>query len=329
MNQPTGYRWAEEQLTAVTIHQIHPCNHALREIGSQQHHDAARNTDRKNRCPKKGGFTMQIVRFRDDVGEVHWGERVSNTRAKLLKGTPLDPSVSVTSVITECRELLAPVDPVNIYCIGKNYADHACETGSRVPERPVVFMKPTSAVQDPEKAIRLPGPTLEKPGVDFEGELAVVIGRIALDVSESEALQYVLGYTCANDVSARWWQKHAGSKQWIRGKGFDTFCPLGPVLVTARDIPDPQNLTIVTTVNGEEMQSDSTRNMVFPVAKLISYLSQGTTLLPGTVILTGTPSGVGFARTPPIYLQPGDEVEVTIEGIGSLRNRVITAESVI
>jgi 2-keto-4-pentenoate hydratase/2-oxohepta-3-ene-1,7-dioic acid hydratase in catechol pathway len=216
------------------------------------------------------------------------------------------------------------VVPVNIYCIGKNYADHAKETGSTVPERPVVFMKPTSAIQDPGKAIRLPVPAREKPGVDFEGELAVLIGRAARDVAECDALQYVLGYTCANDVSARWWQRHAGGKQWIRGKGFDTFCPLGPVLVTAEEISDPQHLTITTTVSGEEMQHDSTQNMVFPVAELISYLSQGTTLLPGTIILTGTPSGVGFVRNPPRFLEPGDEVVVTIEGIGSLKNRVAT-----
>lgn len=271
---------------------------------------------------------MQIVRFRDESGEIHWGKRISGTQTKLLKGTPFDPSFTVTSDTRECRELLAPVDPVNIYCIGKNYADHARETGSLVSERPVVFMKPTSATQDPDKAIRLPEATLEKPGVDFEGELAVIIGRVALDVPEHEALQYVLGYTCANDVSARWWQKHAGGGQWIRGKGFDTFCPLGPVLVTTDDVPDPQDLTITTTVNGDKMQDDSTGNMVFPVTELISYLSQGTTLLPGTVILTGTPSGVGFVRRPPVFLQPGDEVVVTIGRIGSLRNHVTTVESV-
>jgi 2-keto-4-pentenoate hydratase/2-oxohepta-3-ene-1,7-dioic acid hydratase in catechol pathway len=271
---------------------------------------------------------MKIVRFRDDTGSVPWGMPVSATRARVLMGTPFDPSFTLASDTRECRELLAPVLPANIYCIGKNYADHARETGSTVPERPVVFMKPTSAVQDPDKVIQLPGAAVEKPGVDFEGELAVIIGRAALNVPKHDALQYVLGYTCANDVSARWWQSHAGGGQWIKGKGFDTFCPLGPVLVTADDIPDPQDLTISTTVNGETMQSDSTGNMIFSVANIISYLSQGTTLLPGTVILTGTPSGVGFVRHPPVFLQPGDEVVVTIERIGSLRNRVVTAESV-
>lgn len=271
---------------------------------------------------------MKIVRFRDDAGGIHWGIPESDTAARLLTGTPFDPSFAVTPHIRVCRELLAPAIPPNIYCIGKNYADHARETGSAVPERPVVFMKPTSAIQSPNKAIRLPVVAIEKPGVDFEGELAVIIGKVALDVPEHDALQYVLGYTCANDVSARWWQSHAGGGQWIRGKGFDTFCPLGPVLVTSDDIPNPQDLAISTTVNGERMQNDSTRNMVFPVAELISYLSQGTTLLPGTVILTGTPSGVGFARHPPVFLQPGDDVVVTIEGIGSLKNHVLTAEPV-
>ena len=144
----------------------------------------------------------------------------------------------------------------------------------------------------------------------------------ARDVPQDEALGYVLGYTAANDVSARRWQKHAGGGQWVRGKSFNSFCPLGPALITADEIPDPQSLAISTRVNGQIMQRSTTADMIFPVAELISFLSQDTTLLPGTIILTGTPKGVGFARKPPVFLQQGDEVVVEIERIGALRNPV-------
>jgi len=162
--------------------------------------------------------------------------------------------------------------------------------------------------------------------VDYEGELAVIIGRACRNVATDAALDHVLGYTCANDVSARRWQMHAGAGQWIRGKSFDTFCPLGPALVTADEIPDPQALGLRTTVNGQVMQDHTTGDMIFPVAELISFLSRDTTLLPGTVILSGTPQGVGFARKPPVWLQPGDEVTVEIEGVGRLTNPVIAAD---
>ena len=140
-----------------------------------------------------------------------------------------------------------------------------------------------------------------------------------------DALGHVFGYTCANDVSARRWQKHAGGGQWIRGKSFDTFCPLGPLVVDAGEIPDPQNLPIRSVLNGQTMQSSNTRDMIFPVAELIAFISRDTTLLPGTVILTGTPEGVGFARKPPVYLADGDTIEVTIDGIGTLSNPVRNA----
>ncbi|MBL0731940.1 MAG: fumarylacetoacetate hydrolase family protein, partial [Desulfosarcina sp.] len=151
---------------------------------------------------------------------------------------------------------------------------------------------------------------------------AVVIGKTARNVSAGQALDYVLGYTIANDVSARRWQKNAGSMQWTRGKSFDTFCPLGPAIITADEIPDPQNLQIKCVLNDEVMQDAVTSDMIFSVAEIIAYLSEDTTLLPGTVILTGTPGGVGFVRKPPVYLKTGDEVEVTIEGIGRLVNPV-------
>jgi 2-keto-4-pentenoate hydratase/2-oxohepta-3-ene-1,7-dioic acid hydratase in catechol pathway len=158
--------------------------------------------------------------------------------------------------------------------------------------------------------------------VDYEAELAVVIGKAALDVPVESALDYVLGYTCANDVSARRWQKHGGGGQWGRGKGFDTFCPLGPVLVTADEIPDPQKLQIRCLLNGEIMQSGHSSDMIFSVATLISELSQDRTLSPGTVILTGTPPGVGVARNPPVFLSDDDVVTIEIEHIGQLTNTV-------
>ena len=161
--------------------------------------------------------------------------------------------------------------------------------------------------------------------VDFEVELAVIIGRKAKNVTAAEALDYVFGYTIGNDVSARRWQKHAGGGQWVRGKSFDTFCPLGPELVTKDLVPDPQQLRLQCFLNGRLMQDDNTSDMIFSVAGLIEYLSDSMTLLPGTVIMTGTPSGVGFARQPPVYLKPGDNLELTIDNLGTLCNPVAEA----
>lgn len=217
--------------------------------------------------------------------------------------------------------LLAPVVPSNIFCIGLNYREHAKEGGAAIPERPVVFMKPTSTLLDPGRPIVIPACCDPEGEVDYECELAVVIGKTAHNVSKEEALDYVFGYTAANDVSARKWQFMPGG-QWIRGKGFDTFCPLGPVLVTADEIPDPQTLHIRTILNGKTMQDHTTGDMIFSVAELISFLSQDTTLLPNTVILTGTPQGVGCVRKPPVWLKDGDEVVVELEKIGRLVNPV-------
>ena len=215
--------------------------------------------------------------------------------------------------------------PPAILAIGRNYAEHAAEMGSAAPERPLVFMKNPAAVIGDGEAIVIP-PVCREPGpqVDFEGELAVVIDRDCRDVAPGDALACVRGYACANDVSARWWQKDGSGGQFCRGKSFDTFCPLGP-LVPAADIPDPQSLAIRTRVNGVVMQQSNTALMLFPVATLVAELSRGMTLLAGTVILTGTPAGVGAARKPPVFLKHGDVVEVEIEGIGLLRNHVIEA----
>ena len=215
-----------------------------------------------------------------------------------------------------CR-LLAPVAPPNILAIGLNYRAHAQESGQALPERPVLFSKATTALLDPEADIVLPRAAPNE--VDYECELAIVIGRRARNVSVDQALDYVLGYTCANDVSARDVQLRLDS-QWVRGKSFDTFCPLGPWIETDMD---PDRAPIRTRPNGQVMQESNTSDLIFSCAELIAFLSARMTLLPGTVIMTGTPSGVGFARKPPVFLQPGDTVEIEVEGIGTLRNGVV------
>ncbi|WP_269525439.1 fumarylacetoacetate hydrolase family protein [Coraliomargarita parva] len=262
---------------------------------------------------------MEIVRVELADGSICYGVEVVN-RVYRLGGDLYGDYFQTEELLNPVRRL-APVEPVAIYCIGLNYREHAEEMGSALPEYPVVFMKGPASVQDPQGPILLPR-HLHSDQVDYEGELAVVIGKRCKNVSKEEALDYVLGYTCANDVSARDWQKQHGGGQWIKGKGFDTFCPLGPVLVTADQIPDPQILPLRTIVNGKIRQESWTGDMIFPVAELIAFLSGSTTLLPGTVILTGTPPGVGAAAKPPYCLKPGDEVRVEITGIGVLDNPV-------
>jgi 2-keto-4-pentenoate hydratase/2-oxohepta-3-ene-1,7-dioic acid hydratase in catechol pathway len=227
----------------------------------------------------------------------------------------------VTGKRLPVRERLAPIQPGPIIGIAQNYRAHAEEMGGALPEYPVFFLKLPGSLQDPGKPIRLPR-HLRSDKVDFEAELAVVIGRTCRNAAEEEALDYVLGYTAANDVSARDWQKEWGGGQFCRGKGFDTFCPLGPRLVTPDEIPDPDNLSIKGLLNGERMQEGHTSDLIFPIRRLIAFLSGSTTLPAGTVILTGTPSGVGAARKPPVFLKPGDVYTVEIESIGSLSNPV-------
>ncbi len=217
--------------------------------------------------------------------------------------------------------LLSPIVPPTIYCIGLNYRKHAEETGAAIPQYPVLFIKASAALHHPDQPILIPthAPSHK---VDYECELAVVIGRRAKNVRAADALDYVLGYTCANDVSARDWQMEWGGGQFCRGKSFDTFCPLGPVLVTADAIPNPNALDIRTVLNGKTVQAANTSDMIFDVPTLIEFLSADCTLEPGCVILTGTPSGVGAARKPPLWMRPGDEVRIEIDGIGSLHNTV-------
>lgn len=262
---------------------------------------------------------MKLIRFHDSDGHLHWGEWLAEGSARPLTSSIYEPWTFSQQTLS-VEELLAPIELTNIFGIGRNYSAHIAETGAERPERPLVFMKPTSALQHPGQAIEIP--TSAPKWVDYEAELAVVIGRIAKNVSEKEAFEYVLGYTAANDVTARDCQKHDG--QWPRAKGFDTFCPLGPCLVAATAI-DPNDLAVKSRLNGQEMQNSRTSQMLFSPAELVSYLSHQFTLLPGTVILTGTPEGVGYVRQPPALLKPGDEIAVEVEGIGVLRNPVRSA----
>lgn len=213
--------------------------------------------------------------------------------------------------------LQAPIQPGKIVCIGKNYGDHAKETGSDIPQFPIVFAKFPSAIIAPHQPITWRSSITQK--VDWEGELAVVMGKTAKDVSEANAYDYVFGYTIANDVSARDLQLDATS-QWTRGKSLDTFCPLGPCIVTRDEITDPHELAVKTLVNGETRQDGNTRDMIFKIPFLISYVSRSFTLEAGDLILTGTPSGVGQGMNPPQFLKDGDTVSITVEGIGELTN---------
>ncbi len=216
-------------------------------------------------------------------------------------------------------EVLAPVPrPGKVVCVGLNYRDHAREAKMEVPTSPVIVAKFPTSVVGSGAPIVLPAGDER---IDFEAELGVVIGRRVRDLSEADALSCVCGYLNANDVSARGFQKLDG--QWVRAKSCDTFAPMGPALVTADEVPDPGALDIRLRLNGEEMQHSNTDEFVFSIPALLAFLSATMTLEPGDVVLTGTPPGVGFARQPPVYLQPGDVVEVEIEGLGVLRNPVV------
>jgi 2-keto-4-pentenoate hydratase/2-oxohepta-3-ene-1,7-dioic acid hydratase in catechol pathway len=269
---------------------------------------------------------MKIYRIRDAAHRVRM---VTSDDGKTFFGLSGDLSVGevkITNERVEVESILAPVEPATIYCVGLNYRKHAEETGAKIPEYPIIFLKSPSTVQDPGGPIILPR-QLRSEQVDYEAELAIIIGCECKNVSRANALNYVLGYTAANDVSARDWQIGRGGSQWCRGKGFDTFCPLGPAFVTRDSVPDPNNLAITTRLNGATMQQSTTRDMIFSVAEIIEFLSGSTTLQPNTIILTGTPEGVGMGRKPPVYLKAGDVVEVEVEGIGVLRNPVIEEES--
>lgn len=263
---------------------------------------------------------MRIARFLS-AGEIVSGQLLDGGSARRIEGNILD-EWRVTDEIVRIDRLLAPIVPTDILCIGVNYRKHAEETGSAIPQTPMLFIKSSNTLNNPNDKVIAPRNSTM---VDFEAELCVVIGKAARHVSESEALDYVFGYTCANDVSARDWQrdKALGGGQFARGKSFDTFCPIGPHIVTRDEIADPNSLRIQCHLNGQTVQDSSTGDMIYNVRQLIASLSSTLTLKPGSVILTGTPEGVGMGRTPPLWLKAGDRVVVEIEKIGRLENDVL------
>lgn len=267
---------------------------------------------------------MRVARIELDNGAVTWAVQQADGTLHRASGDLLEGGLMPTHEAVTPVRWLPPVAPRVIMCIGRNYAAHAAEGGAPPPDYPILFMKNLSAAIGHEEPIRLPKVCDDE--VDFEGELVVVIGKQASSVSKASALEYVLGYTIGHDVSARIWQEKKGGSQWCRGKSFDTFAPLGPVLVTADELPNLNTLSVRTVLNGKEVQHGNTSNMIFDVATLVSFLSEDTTLLPGTVIMTGTPEGIGWARQPKLTLKPGDVVTVEIEGIGCLRNVVMAAQ---
>ena len=207
----------------------------------------------------------------------------------------------------------------NFVCIGLNYADHAAETGAAIPKEPIVFLKSLGALQGPDDAVVIPKGSVK---TEWEVELAVVIGHRAKNVAANAAMEHVAGYALANDVSEREWQSERGGT-WDKGKGADTFGPLGPWLVTRDEVPDPQNLSMWLDVDGQRMQDGSTRTMIFGVQQLVSYVSHFITLHPGDVISTGTPPGVGLGKKPPVFLRAGQEMRLGIEGLGEQRQRLV------
>lgn len=257
------------------------------------------------------------------IARVQWQDKtyyglVQGESLKLFSGDPAQSLVEIGETVALAEvKLLAPVQPPNVIAIGLNYRRHATETNMEPPPHPLMFIKANTSVIGPDEPIVLPA--MAPAQVDYETELCIIIGKQARNVSEADALSYVFGYTVGNDVSARDCQ--FGDKQWARGKSFDTFCPLGPWIET--DIADPDNLGIRARLNGQTMQDSNTSDLIFNCRQLISFLSHNLTLLPGTVIMTGTPEGVGFARKPPVYLQAGDVIEVEVDGIGTLRNPVV------
>lgn len=226
-----------------------------------------------------------------------------------------------TPVPLDSVKLLSPIAvPQKLICIGANYAKHAREFGRDLPEEPIIFCKFPTSLRGSGDPIVLPKVSQQ---VDYEAELVVVIGREGYCIREEDAMDHVAGYTCGNDVSARDWQFSKPSSQWLLGKSFDSFAPVGPWIVTTDEIPDSGNLNICLHLNGQTMQQSNTRNFIFPLPMLIAYVSQVCTLMPGDLLFTGTPEGVGMGRTPPVFLKPGDTVEVEIEKIGTLKNPIV------
>ena len=262
---------------------------------------------------------MKFVRFVSaEYPEGTYGVFAGSGHIEVISGSLFDQVQKTVKLVeeSEITRYLPPVNPPNILAIGLNYIEHSKETKQKLPTEPLMFIKANTTVIGHGDNIVLPH--VAPNGVDYEAELCVIIGKTARNVSEDDALSYVFGYTCGNDVSDRDVQFSDG--QWARGKSFDTFAPLGPYIETDYDTSSRR---VISRLNGEVMQDGITSDMVFPVPKLVSYLSHCMTLLPGTVIMTGTPSGVGYTRTPPVYLKSGDISEIEVEGLGILRNKIV------
>lgn len=259
---------------------------------------------------------MRIVRYKKDE-DIFYGVLQEN-EIKNIEGDLFGEfSIGKGAVQANDVKLLSPIVPPNIIAIGLNYKKHAEEANLGFPDKPVIFLKATTSVIGPEEYIILPDMAPDE--VDYETELVIVVGKKAKNIEREDVDNYILGYTCGNDVSARDCQLRL-DQQWSRGKSFDTFCPLGPWIETELSNPDHQR--IWTKLNGQIMQDSNTSDLIFDTKEIFSYCSKNFTLLPGTVIMTGTPGGVGFARKPPIFLKHGDIVEVGVEGIGALSNIV-------
>ncbi|RAL08688.1 fumarylacetoacetate hydrolase family protein [Aspergillus homomorphus CBS 101889] len=276
----------------------------------------------------------RLVRFLAKDGNTYYGDALmptgvsdvaKTTKARVIQGNIFGKH-HVTDQIAEVRMLLAPLarqDIGTVRCLGLNYEQHAKESNLPLPKYPVLFYKPVTSISGPTDDIPVPVMAQHGEGLDYECELVAVIGKEAKDVPESQALDYILGYAVGNDVSHRDWQLKLGGGQWGLGKGFDGWAPFGPGIVSSQIISDPNNLHIATKLNGQTVQSSSTKDMIFSVAKTISFLSQSTTLLPGDLIFTGTPQGVGMGRKPALWLKDGDMVEVSLDGVGSCVNKVV------
>lgn len=268
---------------------------------------------------------MRIARIAEESGTVHHGSPTEETGLYAQLEGSWESGFRATGRTLRATRLLAPLDPPAVYAIGLNYRDHAAETGAPIPDYPVVFMKNFRAVIGPGAPIRLPR-RLRSDQVDYEAELAIVLKRDCLNATRATAMDHVAGFTCANDVSARDWQLQRSGRQWCRAKSFDTFCPLGPWVVTPDELPDPLHLPISSRLNGTIMQQSNTAQMIFDVPALLEFLSADTTLPAGSVILTGTPHGVGMARQPPVWLQAGDTIAIEIGGLGTLENPVVEGD---
>ncbi|RCW82535.1 2-keto-4-pentenoate hydratase/2-oxohepta-3-ene-1,7-dioic acid hydratase in catechol pathway [Halanaerobium sp. DL-01] len=259
---------------------------------------------------------MKIVRFQNN-NKKFYGKLVDDYVYK-IEGNIFDDDYSINDKFSkEEVEFLAPINPPNIIGIGLNYKKHAKELNEKLPEKPLIFLKATTSIIGDGEKIVLPSIAPNK--TDYEGELAVVIGKEAKDISVNEVNEYIFGYACANDITARDCQFEIDS-QWARSKSFDTFGPLGPWIET--ELTDPNNCEIKTILNNQIVQDSNTSNMIFNIQELVSYCSKNFTLNPGTVILTGTPKGVGYNKKPPIFLKSGDKIEVEIENIGRITNIV-------